>query len=72
MAILTVLRSGHWPSLVGAWLHLTISFMVWLLIGAMSIALARDLQLSDQRNSLVGGASSARWCGAQNGGWLER
>ena len=53
MTILTVLRNGHWPSLAGAWLHLTISFMVWLLIGAMSISLARDLQLSDQQVALI-------------------
>ena len=24
------LRSGHWPTLAGAWMHLTVSFMVWL------------------------------------------
>jgi len=77
MAILGVLRSGHWPSLAGAWLHLTVSFMVWLLIGAMSISLARDLQLSDQQVAwlvalpLLGGAGlrmlagwSADWVGA--------
>ena len=46
--ILNILRSGHWPSLVGAWLHLTVSFMVWLLAGAMSLSLAQALQLSDQ------------------------
>jgi MFS transporter, NNP family, nitrate/nitrite transporter len=79
MAILTVLRSGHWPSLVGAWLHLTISFMVWLLIGAMSIALAGDLHLSDQQVAwlvalpLLGGAGirmvagwSADWLGGRS------
>ncbi len=78
MAILEVLRSGHWPSLAGAWLHLTVSFMVWLLIGAMSIALAQDLQLSDQQVAwlvalpLLGGAGlrmlagwSADWVGAR-------
>jgi NNP family nitrate/nitrite transporter-like MFS transporter len=78
MAILGVLRSGHWPSLAGAWLHLTVSFMVWLLIGAMSISLARDLQLSDQQVAwlvalpLLGGAGlrvlagwSADWVGAR-------
>ena len=78
MTILTILRSGHWPSLAGAWLHLTISFMVWLLIGAMSISLARDLQLSDQEVAwlvalpLLGGAGlrmlagwSADWVGAR-------
>ncbi|NGZ03556.1 MAG: MFS transporter, partial [Nitrospira sp. WS238] len=45
--ILNILRSGHWPSLVGGWLHLTVSFMVWLLAGAMSLSLAQALQLSD-------------------------
>lgn len=79
MTILTVLRSGHWPSLAGAWLHLTVSFMVWLLIGAMSISLARDLQLSAQQVSwlvalpLLSGAGlrmlagwSADWVGARS------
>jgi len=28
---LRAFQSGHWPSLVGAWLHFEISFMVWLL-----------------------------------------
>jgi MFS transporter, NNP family, nitrate/nitrite transporter len=78
MAILEVLRSGHWPSLAGAWLHLTVSFMVWLLIGALSISLAQDLQLSDQQVAwlvalpLLGGAGlrmlagwSADWVGAR-------
>lgn len=45
--IWNILKSGHWPSLVGAWLHLTVSFMVWLLVGAMSIPLMAALQLSD-------------------------
>jgi NNP family nitrate/nitrite transporter-like MFS transporter len=62
MAIFTVLRSGHWPTLAGAWLHLTVSFMVWLLIGAMSIPLAQELRLSDPQIAwlvalpLLGGA----------------
>lgn len=57
-----ILRSGHWPSLVGAWLHLTVSFMVWLLAAAMSLSLAQALQLSDQELAwlvslpLLGGA----------------
>ena len=46
--IWNILRSGHWPALVGGWLHLTVSFMVWLLAGAMSLSLAQALQLSDQ------------------------
>ena len=78
MIFIQTLRSGHWPSLAGAWLHLTVSFMVWLLIGAMSILLARDLELSDSEIArlvalpLLGGAVlrmvagwSADWVGAR-------
>jgi NNP family nitrate/nitrite transporter-like MFS transporter len=72
-----ILKSGHWPSLAGAWLHLTVSFMVWLLIGAMSIPLREALQLNDAEIAwlvslpLLGGAMlrmvagwSADWLGA--------
>ncbi len=78
MHLLATLRSGHWPSLAGAWLHLTVSFMVWLLVGAMGIQLAKDLELSDAQISwlvalpLFGGACfrmvagwSADWIGAR-------
>lgn len=39
-------REGHWPTLLGAWLHLTVSFMVWLLVGALSLSMARALSLT--------------------------
>ncbi|MDH5564435.1 MAG: MFS transporter [Nitrospirota bacterium] len=49
------LRSGHWPSLLGAWLHFEVSFMVWLLIGALSIAISEEFALSGfQKGVLVG------------------
>ncbi|MEE8125915.1 MAG: MFS transporter [Nitrospirales bacterium] len=49
------LRSGHWPSLLGAWLHFEVSFMVWLLIGALSIAISDEFSLSaSQKGMLVG------------------
>lgn len=49
------LRSGHWPTLLGAWLHFEISFMVWLLIGAMGIAISEEFSLSaSQKGVLVG------------------
>jgi len=76
--LLSSLRSGHWPSLIGAWLHLTVSFMVWLLIGAMAIPLAQELRLSESELAwllalpLLGGAGlrmvagwSADWLGAR-------
>ncbi|WP_447980171.1 MFS transporter [Candidatus Nitrospira bockiana] len=40
------LMSGHWPTLLAAWLHLTVSFMVWLMLGALAGYLARDLSLT--------------------------
>jgi NNP family nitrate/nitrite transporter-like MFS transporter len=52
---LYALRSGHWPSLLGAWLHFEVSFMVWLLIGALSIAISEEFALSaSQKGVLVG------------------
>ena len=47
------LTRGHWPSVIGAWLHLTVSFMVWLLMGALSVTLAQDLHLSQTDRALV-------------------
>lgn len=47
------LTRGHWPSVIGAWLHLAVSFMVWLLIGALSLTLAQDLHLSQADTALV-------------------
>lgn len=47
------LTRGHWPSVIGAWLHLTVSFMVWLLMGALSLTLAEDFHLSQTETALV-------------------
>ena len=46
MSILRALRSGHWPSLLAAWVHFEVSFIVWVLIGALGIFIAQDLNLS--------------------------
>lgn len=40
------LKAGHWPSLIGAWLHFEVSFMVWLLIGALGVAISEEFSLS--------------------------
>lgn len=74
-----ILREGHWPTLLGAWLHLVVSFMVWLLIGALSLPMARALDLTGADLSvlvalpLLGGAVlrvlggwSCDWFGARN------
>ena len=77
------LRTGHWPTLLGAWLHLTVSFMVWLLFGALAVAIAEELQLSATQRSvlvalpLLGGAVlriaagwACDWYGAKRTGLL--
>lgn len=46
MPILNALRSGHWPSLLAAWLHFEISFMTWLLVGALGVFIAADFRLT--------------------------
>jgi NNP family nitrate/nitrite transporter-like MFS transporter len=52
---LKALRSGHWQTLLGAWLHFEVSFMVWLLIGSMGIAISQEFDLSaSQKGVLVG------------------
>ncbi|MCS6290869.1 MAG: NarK/NasA family nitrate transporter [Nitrospira sp.] len=77
------LRSGHWPTLAGAWLHLTVSFMVWLLLGALAVAIGQELGLAATQQSvlvalpLLGGAGlriaagwACDWYGAKWTGLL--
>lgn len=73
-----LLKQGHWPTLLGAWLHLTVSFMAWLLLGALSVPMAQALSLSETEMAvlvslpLLGGAAlrvvggwSCDWFGAK-------
>lgn len=78
---LAALKSGHWPTLIGAWLHLTISFMVWLLIGALGVLISDTFGLTATQKvtavaiPLLGGAFlrvmagwSCDWFGAKRTG----
>ena len=40
------LNAGHTPSLVAALLHFDVSFMVWVLLGALGPIVASDLHLT--------------------------
>ncbi len=79
----SALCSGHWPTLAGAWVHLTVSFMVWLLFGALAVAIGEDLHLTATQQSvlvalpLLGGALlrvaagwACDWYGAKRTGLL--
>jgi MFS transporter, NNP family, nitrate/nitrite transporter len=40
------LKSGHWPSLLASCLYFDISFMVWVLLGALSVFVSEDVNLT--------------------------
>jgi len=44
--IISSLKSGHPKTLLSAFLYFDVSFMVWMLIGALSVLIAKDLHLS--------------------------
>ncbi|MCX7702085.1 MAG: NarK/NasA family nitrate transporter [Gemmataceae bacterium] len=47
------LKSGHWPTLLSAFLYFDVSFMVWVLIGALGSSIAQDLGLNDAEKGLI-------------------
>ena len=47
------LKSGHTPTLVSAFLYFDMSFMVWVLLGALSVQIAKDLGLSPAQKGLM-------------------
>ena len=53
MDIWRALRSGHWPSLAGAWLHFEVSFMTWLLIGSLGVSISEEFGLSPTQKGLL-------------------
>ncbi len=46
-------KSGHWPSLMGAFLYFDVSFMVWVLLGATSVFISEDLQMTPAQKGMM-------------------
>jgi MFS transporter, NNP family, nitrate/nitrite transporter len=47
-------QAGHWPTLLAAFLYFDISFMVWVVLGPLSLYLTQDLGLSiEEKFSVV-------------------
>lgn len=44
---------GHLPTLLASFLHFDLSFMLWVLLGALGIFIAQDLKLSPAEKGLV-------------------
>lgn len=51
--VIQAFRAGHWPSLFGAWLHFEVSFVVWLLVGALGVLIAEDFGLTASEKGLL-------------------
>lgn len=46
-------RSGHWPTLLAAFVYFDISFCIWYLLGPLGNFIAEDLQLSATQKGLL-------------------
>lgn len=46
-------RAGHWPTLVCALAYFDVSFMVWVLVGALANSIIADFGLSDAQTGLL-------------------
>ncbi len=53
MQLRDFLRSGHTPTLVSAFLYFDVSFMVWVLIGALANSIAPEFALTDAQKGFM-------------------
>ena len=44
-------KAGHFPSLLCAFLYFDVSFMIWVLIGALAVSISADLHLDPQADA---------------------
>lgn len=47
------LKAGHAPTLLAAFLYFDVSFMVWVLLGPLGVAIAHDLHLNPGQKGLL-------------------
>jgi MFS transporter, NNP family, nitrate/nitrite transporter len=47
------LKTGHWPTLLAAFIYFDFNFMCWVMLGPMSIQIARNLQLDALQRGLM-------------------
>ncbi len=53
MKITQAIKSGHPGSLFSAFLYFDVSFMVWVILGPLSVYIAQDIQLSDTQKGFL-------------------
>src|SRR5438105_168934 len=47
------MKAGHWPVLLSAFLYFDISFMVWVLLGALANSIVPDFDLNEAERGLM-------------------
>ena len=47
------LKSGHWPTLLAAFLYFDMSFMIWVLLGPLAVQIGHALHLSAAQKGLM-------------------
>ncbi|MES2707781.1 MAG: MFS transporter [Verrucomicrobiota bacterium] len=53
MKLSALKRSGHWPTLLTAFLYFDVSFMVWTILGALGAQIGSSLGLTPQQKGLM-------------------
>jgi NNP family nitrate/nitrite transporter-like MFS transporter len=53
MSLRGFMKSGHAPTLISAFLYFDLSFMVWVLLGPLGVAIAKDLHLNAAQKGLM-------------------
>lgn len=53
MQISQLKKSGHWPTLLSAFLYFDVSFMIWTLLGPLGVQIGESLGLSPQQKGLM-------------------
>jgi NNP family nitrate/nitrite transporter-like MFS transporter len=49
----TTTKQGHWPTLIASFLHFDLSFMLWVLLGALGIYIAENAGLNAAQKGLM-------------------
>lgn len=53
MKLSSLTKSGHAPSLLASFLYFDISFMIWVLLGALGVYITEDFQLSPSEKGMI-------------------
>ncbi|MEH7117491.1 nitrate/nitrite transporter [Neobacillus vireti] len=55
MKLLELRKSGHAPSLVASFLYFDVSFMIWVILGALGVFITKDFNLSPAEKGFIVG-----------------